>query len=321
MSENKFILALCGGVGGAKLVTGLAAILPMQQLKTVINTGDDFIHQGLYISPDLDSVMYSLTGCSNTKQGWGQENESWNVHNQLEKIGGETWFKLGDKDIATSMVRTQELARGASLSEVTRNITSAFGSSYELIPMSDEMSSTMINTVLLGKINFQDYFVKHQCQPVINGIDYKSIENKQPQENFKQALENPALAAVIICPSNPYLSIEPILSLPGIRDKIKHLNIPVIVVSPIIAKKSIKGPTQKIMTELAIELSASSIANHYKDIASHIVIDLADELLTTQIEKMGFEVITTCTLMNTFEEKYQLAEDIIKHCQLDNISA
>lgn len=269
------ILALAGGVGGAKLVNGLARILPPSELAIVVNTGDDFDHLGLYIAPDLDSVCYALAGRNDRDRGWGLAGESWNCMEALKALGGQGWFQLGDRDLATHILRTEAL-KTQSLSEVTQALSTAMGIAHRVTPMSDQPVRSMVDTDE-GELSFQHYFVKRQAEPIFRSIRFAEIEHAAPSPGFVQALDHPQLEAILVCPSNPVLSIEPILSLPGVRARIAERRVPLVVVSPFVDGKAIKGPAAKIMKEMGLSADAQSLAAYYDGLLDGIVIHDGDE--------------------------------------------
>ncbi len=304
------IVALAGGVGGAKLVDGLARLLAPGELLAVINTGDDFEHLGLQVCPDLDTVMYTLAGLANTETGWGQAGESWHFMQALEGLGGETWFRLGDRDLATHVRRTQLLADGRTLSQVTRLLCDALGVRHRVVPMSDDSVRTVVDTSE-GALPFQHYFVQRRCEPVLKGLHFGGAANAQPQSQWLGALRDPGLRAIVICPSNPYLSIEPMLAIPGIREAIQHAPAPVVAVSPIVGGQAIKGPAAKIMRELGYEPSALEVARHYAGLVDALVIDTADAGAAQAIAALGVHPLVTGTVMSTDAHREQLARDLL----------
>ena len=304
------ILALAGGVGGAKLVCGLAGLLPAEELTVVVNTGDDFVHCGLHISPDIDTVMYTLADRNNSQTGWGLAGETWSAFGALERLGGPAWFQLGDQDLATHLQRTQLLATGATLSEATQALCLAFGLSRSIAPMSDQTVRTIVHTSE-GALEFQHYFVRRRCEPELRRVEFFGAESAGPSPAFSAALCAPLLDAVIICPSNPYLSIAPILGLSGVREQIKALEVPLVVVSPIIGGKAVKGPTAKIMRELGCEPSSLEVARFYSGIADGIVIDECDQALAYDIEALGLSVHVVPTLMRSRNDQLQVAQSTL----------
>lgn len=309
-SAEKY-LALTGGVGGAKLVLGLSHVLDTEQLLVVVNTGDDFQHLGLFVSPDIDTLIYTLSGLSNRELGWGRQDESWKFMQACEELGMETWFRLGDKDLALHLFRTQGLAQGLTLSEVTRELCKRFNINTQIVPMSDDSIKTFVNTTA-GTLPFQEYFVKHRCEPEVIELEYKGVENAQMSSLFEQSLDDPALQAVIICPSNPFLSVQPILSLPNVRKKLKEIKQPVIIVSPIVDGQALKGPTGKIMKELGFDCDVSGIVDYYADIADGIVIDSKDSTNVEEIESRGIKVHTSNIVMQSLQDRKDLAKEVIQ---------
>lgn len=303
-------LALAGGVGGARLARGLCAQLAPAQLVIAVNTGDDFTHCGLRICPDLDTVMYTLSGRGNPNTGWGLAGESWRAFGALERLGGPAWFRLGDEDLATHLHRTQLLAEGASLSQATRQLCEAFGLSHAVVPMTDEPAPTVVHTDE-GVLAFQDYFVRRRCEPVVQRIDYSAAGQATPSAGLWEALQSPSLRGIIICPSNPYLSLAPILALRGVRAALEQARVPVIVVSPIIGGDAVKGPAAKIMRELGVESSALEIAKFYSGIADGIAIDDCDAALAPAIAGTGLRVHVAPTLMKDAQGQARLARSVL----------
>lgn len=310
VTESKKILALSGGVGGAKLALGLKHCLPAEQLTLVANTADDFEHLGLSISPDLDTVMYTLAGLNDTEKGWGLAGESWSGLAALETLGGDTWFQLGDKDLATHLQRTQQLTQGKTLTEVTAQLCARLDAGVHLLPMSDDPVRTMIETAE-GDLAFQHYFVRERCVPAVTGFRFEGIDSAQPQPEFLQLLQSDGLAAVVICPSNPFVSVEPMLSLPGVRDALKQGRAPVIAISPIVAGLAIKGPAAKMMQELSMPASAQAVASYYGDLLDGFVIDERDAAQAEAIESLGIKVLVTQTVMTDLSDKIDLAQQVI----------
>jgi len=302
------VVALCGGVGGAKLAHGLALALPPDELSVIVNTGDDFQHLGLHISPDLDSVMYALAGLSDPVRGWGRRDESWAFMEALGNLNGETWFQLGDKDLAVHVERTWRLSQGASLSEVTAYLCTALGIATRVLPMSDDPVRTRVLTAQ-GWLDFQDYFVRRRCEPAALDFRFAGDETARAQPQALAALERPDLRAIVICPSNPFVSVEPILAVPGIRRAIRESAAPVVAVTPIIGGKAIKGPAAKMMTELGLEVSGAAIARRYADLIDGFVVDRADPM-PEPIEGLTF--FDAATLMNTVDDRLQLARAVLQ---------
>jgi LPPG:FO 2-phospho-L-lactate transferase len=310
-SNTEKYLALSGGVGGAKLALGLSQVLNEEQLLVVVNTGDDFQHLGVSISPDTDTLIYTLSGLNNKELGWGRQDESWNFMQACEELGMGTWFRLGDKDLALHLFRTQALSQGLTLSEVTRQLCKRFNIKTQIVPMSDDPVKTFVNTTI-GRLPFQEYFVKHRCEPEITGLEYEGIDNAKISLSFDQYLNDPALQAIVICPSNPFLSIQPILSLPMMRDKLKEITPPVIVVSPIVEGQALKGPTAKMMEELNIDCDVNGVVELYADIADGIIIDNKDSVYVEEIESRGIKVHTSNIVMQSLQDRIDLAREVIQ---------
>jgi LPPG:FO 2-phospho-L-lactate transferase len=301
------VLALSGGIGGAKLALGLYRVLPPGALTVVANTGDDFEHLGLSISPDIDTLLYTLAGIDNPDTGWGRSGETWTFMAALETLGGETWFKLGDGDLATHIERTRRLTAGESLSQITDDFRHRLGISARLLPMTDDRVRTRLRTEE-GWLDFQDYFVRRRSAPVVRNIIYTGASEARANPDFLAALAADNLEAVVICPSNPFLSIDPILSLPGIKDALRACDAPVVAVSPIIDGKAVKGPTAKIMSELGLPTGAAAVAQHYADILDIYVADEAD---ADEIAGLGIPVRLTHTLMLTVDDREALARAVL----------
>ena len=308
--QKPIYLALSGGVGGAKLALGLSQLLA-HRLFVMANTSDDFIHLGLNISPDLDTVMYTLANLNNKELGWGLANESWQFMNALEQLNQPNWFRLGDRDLATHITRTELLKQGNTLSQVTQRLTVALDIEAHIFPMTDQVVSTFVRLEDGSALGFQEYFVKEQCQPKISGYFFEGIEKTKSSKQFISTLDNPNLAAIIICPSNPFVSIEPILSIPETADAIRQHPAPVIAVSPIIAGQAVKGPTAKMMQELGIPSSVLGVAEYYQqqhgDLIDCFIIDHKDQHLQPELESMGLSVLAVNTMMNTLQDRVTLA--------------
>lgn len=309
--QKRKVVALSGGVGGAKLALGLAHLLPQDELLIVCNTGDDFEHLGLSISPDLDTVMYTLAGISHPEQGWGLADESWRVMSRLEEIAGPAWFRLGDLDLATHLYRSQRLREGISLSRVTHELCKRLGVTTAIIPATDDRLRTQVETDN-GALPFQHYFVRERCQPVVRGIQFEDAKKATVQGQLASLLEEEGVSCVVLCPSNPFLSIAPMLCIPGLQDALRKANVPIVAVSPIVAGKAIKGPTAKMMGELGLPVTAAGIADYYRDLIDGIIIDQTDIAQTKAIESMSIAVGTTQTVMRTLDDKRRLADDVIR---------
>lgn len=301
------LLALSGGVGGAKLVYGLSQILNTKQLQVIANTADDFEHLGLFICPDLDSVMYAMAGLNNEELGWGVKGETWQFMSAIKRLQAEAWFNLGDQDLATHILRTEMLNQGQSLSDVTASLFQRLGVQHSILPMCDEKVSTMVATAD-GELSFQHYFVKEQCQISVTGFRFDGIEQASLGAKQKQAIEN--VDAVLICPSNPFVSVAPILAVPDLKTAIVNKQKPIAVVSPIIAGQAVKGPAAKMMQELNMPVNAFAVAKYYQGFASHFVLDQQDAHLKDEIEQLGMQVLVCQTLMQNAEDKIALAQQI-----------
>jgi LPPG:FO 2-phospho-L-lactate transferase len=301
------VLALSGGIGGAKLALGLYRVLPPRRLTVVANTADDFEHLGLSISPDLDTMLYTLAGLDNPAAGWGRRDETWTFMKALESLGGETWFKLGDGDLATHVERTRRLAAGESLSQITQDLRRRLGISAELLPMSDDPVFTRLSTDE-GWLDFQDYFVRRQCAPVVREIAFAGAAAAAPHPAFLAALGDENLRAVVICPSNPFISIDPILALPGVRDGLRSCRAPVVAVSPIIGGQAVKGPTAKMMAELGLPVDAAAVARHYDGLLDGYVADTAD---AREVGDIKIPVILARSLMHTIADREALARVVL----------
>ena len=307
------VLALCGGVGGAKLALGLTRILSPDQLTIVVNTGDDFEHFGLTVCPDLDTVTYTLSSLSNPETGWGRQDESWRCLETLEQLGAETWFRLGDRDLAIHLARRALLDQGESLSGATSSICRRLGIEHPVIPMSDYAIRTMVDTDE-GELSFQHYFVREQCRPAVRGFRFEGAGAASPSAGFSRALEDSALGAILICPSNPFVSVAPILALPGMKDRLRDHRVPVIAVSPIVASQAIKGPTAKMMNELGLDLSALGVFHHYGELLDGFMIDEQDRGLISEFPDP--DRLHCCnTVMESLHDRIDLAEQCLQFAQ------
>ena len=297
------VLALAGGVGGAKLADGLYRALDPQDLTVVVNTGDDFEHLGLTICPDLDTVCYTLAGLANPETGWGRAEESWQAFDALGALGGPTWFRLGDKDLGTHLERSRRLAAGHSLSEITDDFCAAWGIQCRVLPMSDPPVRTIVESDQ-GFLPFQEYFVARRCEPVVHGFAFHGAEEAQPAPGLMRALE--AADLIVLCPSNPWVSIGPILAVPGLAAALGEKC--VVAVSPIIGGKALKGPAAKMFQELGIQASALAVAQQYGDLLAGLVLDRIDAALAEQIEALGIMPLVTDSFMRDAKERLRLAE-------------
>lgn len=300
------IVALAGGVGGARLAVGLAALLPPERLTVVVNTGDDFEHLGFTICPDLDTVMYTLAGLENPAAGWGRADETWSFMEALERLGGETWFRLGDRDLAVHVWRTEALARGERLSEITRALCRKLGIEHSIMPMSDDVVRTFVETDA-GELPFQEYFVRRRCEPAVSGFRFAGSEKARVPGALRELLDSGEIEAAIVCPSNPYVSIAPMLAVDDIRAWLERRAFPVVAVSPIVGGEAVKGPAAKIMRELGLEASVSEVAKHYGALVDGWVIDRRDASLASAIEASGKQVVAADTLMTDRSRSLGLA--------------
>jgi len=300
------VIALAGGVGGAKLAHGLAQILPPEDLTVVVNTGDDFEHLGLHISPDLDTVMYTLAGLANPETGWGLRDESWNFLDALGQLGGETWFRLGDRDLATHVERSHRLWAGESLTEVTAALCAALGVCVHVLPMTDDIFRTMVQTEG-GELEFQEYFVHRRCEPRVTGFRFDGLGSAFPTEQVLAALG--AADVLVFCPSNPFVSLDPILSLPGVRERVGRKG--AVAVSPIVGGQAIKGPAAKMFAELGMEVTAASVAAHYAGLLRGFVLDEVDAELKPSIESDTLQALVTNTVMRSDADRARLAREVL----------
>jgi LPPG:FO 2-phospho-L-lactate transferase len=302
------VIALSGGIGGAKLVLGLSHLLPPEDLLVVANTGDDFEHLGLNISPDIDTLIYVLAALDHTERGWGRRDETWNFMAALKDIGGDTWFSLGDRDLALHVERTRRLKRGESLSQITRDIAIRLGIRQRVLPMSDDSVRTKLKTDR-GWLDFQDYFVRLHCEPKVEKIVFEGVKSAVPQPELMAALAAPDLRAIVICPSNPFISIEPILAVPGVRAAIANAKAPVVGVSPIVAGRALKGPTAKMFAELGAEPSAEAVFRRYQDLLDIFLIEEGEEPFPPELADRTRSV---STIMRRLEDRIALARKVIE---------
>jgi LPPG:FO 2-phospho-L-lactate transferase len=306
--EAPHVLALAGGVGGAKLVLGLTLVLSPENLTAVVNTGDDDEIHSLYVCPDLDTVMYTLAGIANPETGWGLKSESFEVLDAFERLGGDVWFRLGDHDLATHLRRTELLREGWSLSRVTAELCRRLGVAVRVAPMTDQAAPTIAITDA-GPLAFQDYFVRRRCEPVVRSIDLRAASAASPSSAFDAGLDSASM--LVFCPSNPFVSIDPILALAGVRERIRSFNRPRIVISPIIGGEAVKGPAAKMLAELGLEVSAVSVARRYRGLCDIFVLDERDADHAGEIEALGMRPLVTQTLMLSDDDKARLARTIL----------
>ncbi len=317
------VVALAGGVGGAKLAHGLAQCLPPENLTVIVNIGDDFEHSGLRICPDLDTVCYTLAGLANITTGWGRADETWNVFEGIKKLGGPTWFRLGDNDLSTHLERTRRLREGQSLSQITREFCKVWGIRLTVLPATDDFTPTWVYTDI-GDLPFQEYFVYHQCQPRVRGFRFEGVDRAHPAAGVLEAIRTAGL--VVICPSNPWVSIDPVLAIPGVRDAVVSDPLrqeqsgkkgrgsgqkAVLAVSPIIGGKTVKGPAAKMYAELGIQPSALAVAHHYGSLLDGFVLDHMDNDQAAEVNALHVHTLVTATLMTSADERRRLAQEVL----------
>lgn len=300
------VLAITGGVGGAKLALGLASTLGPNEVEFLVNTGDDFEHFGLHISPDVDTLLYTLAGLASEDHGWGRSDESWNCLESIRTLNGETWFQLGDKDLGLHLTRTQMLRDQHSLTDVVRHLSKCLGISHRIYPMSDSPVRTIVETTN-GELEFQKYFVKKRCEPIVSGFRFEGVDTARP---VAQLLDQ-KFESVIICPSNPFVSVDPILAVPGMREFLLSLRVPIVAVSPIVQGQALKGPTVKMMSELNFEQTNVQIGRHYQDLISGLIIDKLDADSGDSIRSLGIQVKVDQTVMKSLEDKIHLARSAV----------
>jgi len=304
---NTKVVALAGGVGGAKLADGLYKVLPPESLTVIVNTADDFQHLGLQISPDLDTVCYTLAGLANAETGWGRADESWNALDNVSALGGPDWFRIGDRDLGTHLERTRRLKDGQSLSQVTKDFCRVWGLHAEILPMSDQPVSTIVQTDE-GELAFQEYFGARASQPKVSGFRFAGADSAKAPKKVLEAIS--AADLVLICPSNPWVSIGPILAIKEIQSALSEKR--VIAVSPIIGGKAVKGPAAKMFSEMGIAPSALAVANHYGKLLSGFVLDQTDTEQLEAIQALGIMALATDTLMNSSADRQRLAKEVLE---------
>lgn len=310
-NEPHRIVALAGGVGGAKLAHGLYQSLPPDALTVVVNTADDFVHWALHISPDLDTVMYTLAGIANEATGWGVADETWSALTAIGRLGGETWFRIGDQDLATHIRRTEALRSNGTLTDVTLELSRALGIRARLLPMSDARVMTMVETTD-GLLAFQDYFVRRGHRDQVVGIRLDGIERAAPTAQVVTAIQE--ATAIVLCPSNPIVSIGPILALPGLRPFLTGRDVPRVAISPLVGGKALRGPADTMMTALGHESSALGVARLYQGLITGMVIDHADAAHERAIRALGMDVLVTDTIMHSLADRRRLAADVLQWC-------
>ena len=298
------IIALSGGIGGAKLALGLSHILPPEELLIIANTGDDFEHYGLTICPDIDTLTYTLAGLDNPQLGWGRRDESWAFMQTLDALGGQDWFRLGDRDLALHVLRSHRLRAGETLSAITDDIRQRLGIGPRILPMSDDPVRTRIGTDQ-GWLDFQDWFVRLRAEPLARAVQFAGVENARPQPALLDALRAKP-RGIVICPSNPFISIEPILAVPGLRNAIMACGAPVVAVSPIIAGQAVKGPTARMFEALGVTPSAAAVAARYGDLLHGYVLETGDDAAG-----IAPRVFYTATLMRDLDNKIGLARQVV----------
>lgn len=300
------VLALTGGVGGAKLALGLANVLAPDECAFVVNTGDDFEHLGFHIAPDMDTLTYTLAGLANPAVGWGRSDESWAFMAALERLDGETWFRLGDRDLALHVVRRTLLAGGDSLTAATAKIAARLGVRHAILPMSNDPVRTVVQTAT-GPLAFQHYFVRDRCEPVAQGFEFAGAATAK----LNPEIPRHGLRAVVICPSNPFVSVAPMLAVPGMRGALADAGVPVVAVSPIVGGAAIKGPTAKMMRELGMPVTTVAVAEHYAGLATHFVIDEVDRDAAPAVKALGMRTTVAQTVMRTLGDRVQLARTVL----------
>jgi LPPG:FO 2-phospho-L-lactate transferase len=309
------ITCLAGGVGAARFLEGLANVFPPEKITAIVNTGDDLQYLGCHVSPDLDIITYTLAGLAEKKNGWGIENDSFNCLDQLAKYSAETWFRIGDRDFATHLLRTAFLQQGFNLSEVTEKIRISLKVKAQILPMTDQIVATKIKTPA-GVLEFQEYFVKRGFKDQVQDVTYEGASLASPAPGVTPAIEKADL--IIFCPSNPILSIGPILAIPGIRDSLSKTRAKIVGISPIVGGKAIKGPLDKMMESLGLEVSPFSVAQLYRGLMRGYVVDEQDKSIASKITSLGMKVLATNTLMDSMEAKTKLARNTISFAETLN---
>jgi LPPG:FO 2-phospho-L-lactate transferase len=301
------VLALCGGIGGAKLALGLARALDPGKLTVLVNTGDDFEHLGLRVSPDLDTVLYTLGGVADPERGWGRAEETWNFMSAVRQLGAESWFQLGDRDLAMHVERTRYLRAGGSLTDFVAQAAGRLGIDTHVLPMTDDDVRTIVETDE-GTFDFQRYFVEHRCRPRVQSLWFAGASRTRISASVSRAICD-ASRAIVICPSNPYLSIGPILAVPGVRKALQQVTVPIVAVSPIIGGEAVKGPTAKIMAELGRAVGNVSIAAHYHGLIDGLIVDATD---AHEANGIAVPVYSTDTLMRDLADRIRLAREAVE---------
>jgi len=303
------ITALAGGVGAARLLRGLVQVVPPADVTAVVNTGDDTELHGLHISPDLDTVTYTLAGLNDDERGWGLAGETWSVMDSLDRLGGETWFRLGDQDLATHLYRTQRLSSGVTLSQVTAEIAQSLGVSVRLLPMSDDPVRTRLTLVEGPEVSFQEYFVGRRHAVAVSSLRFAGAEAARPAPGVLRAIADADV--VVVCPSNPIVSIGPLLAVPGLAGALATRRPDVVAVSPIVAGAALKGPADRLMAELGHEPTVVGVARLYADFVGTLVVDDADADMADAVESCGVRCVVAPTVMHTPERAGALASVLL----------
>ena len=296
------VTVLTGGVGGAKLALGLTSLLGGEQVTAIVNTGDDFTHLGLAVSPDIDTLLYTLSGKANAAQGWGREGESWNFMAAVRSLGGEDWFQLGDGDLALHVLRSARLRAGDGLGAIIADFAAAWEIEAAILPMSEDPVRTMLVTDE-GELDFQHYFVARRCQPVVHRIAFAGAAQARPGPGVLEAIGDTETSAILIAPSNPFLSVDPILAVPGIRDALQSAAAPVVAVSPLVGGQAVKGPTAKLMAELGLEVTVEAVARHYGDVIDGMLVDERDPPAELAVASARAD-----TMMRTLDDRIRVAQ-------------
>lgn len=300
------VAALSGGVGGAKLALGLDRTLVSDDLTLIANTGDDFRHHGLHVAPDIDTLVYTLAGLNDDERGWGLAGETWGFMGALKRLGGETWFNLGDRDLGMHVLRSERLTAGERLSSITDTIRRQLEIAARILPMSDDPVPTVVLTQEEGPLPFQRYFVERQAAPTVTGFRFEGVEDAAPAPGLLDAIRE--AERIVVCPSNPFISIDPVLAIPGVRTALKATSAPVVAVSPIVAGEAIKGPTAKMFRELGFTPSPAAVAERYQDFLDLMIIDEQDRAAGDAVEALGVRTAVAQTVMRTLSDKTELAE-------------
>jgi LPPG:FO 2-phospho-L-lactate transferase len=308
-ANTKRVLAICGGVGGAKLTLGLYRVLGPDQLTVVVNTGDDFDHLGLNVSPDIDTVLYTLADLADPERGWGRAGETWHFMEAMREHVEDAWFNLGDRDLAMHVLRTEWLRKGGCLTAFTAQAAARLGIAARILPMTDSRVRTIVGTDE-GDLPFQQYFVRRRCEPIVREIRFAGADMSAPSKELLDELAHP-LRAIVICPSNPYLSVDPILAVPGLAAGLVNASAPIVAVSPIIGGQAVKGPTAKMMAELGIGVTTQSIVAHYRGLIDGLMIDRVDGADRATVD---LPIAVANTMMRSISDRERLACDVLAFC-------